>query len=97
MRSSDSTARKLACALRYDGEAAPAPRVTAKGWGRIAEKIMDRARQEGIPLHHDAVLARLLSAVDVSDEIPEELYRPVAEVLAAVYRAAANSTEQLDS
>jgi flagellar biosynthesis protein len=83
------TARKLACALRYDRERDNAPRLTAKGWGKIAERIIAEARKAGIPLREDTILARLLSAVEIAGEIPEELYRPVAAVLVAIYRAAA--------
>ena len=82
------TARKLACALRYDRERDNAPRLTAKGWGRIAERIIKEARKAGVPLREDTILARLLSAVEIAEEIPEELYRPVAAVLVAIYRAA---------
>jgi len=90
MRSSgESVVKKLACALRYDRERDSAPRVTAKGWGRTAERIMEAASAAGVPVHSDEGLARLLSALDVAEEVPPELYRPVAEVLAAIYRAAA--------
>ena len=87
MHSSHDTARKLACALRYDSEQDHAPHLTAKGWGRIAERIIEEARRADVPLREDKVLARLLYAVEIADEIPEELFRPVAELLAAVYRA----------
>jgi flagellar biosynthesis protein len=80
--------RRLACALRYDRSRDSAPRVMAKGWGRFAERIIAEARKAGVPLREDAVLARLLAAVEIAEEIPEELFRPVAELLAAVYRAA---------
>ena len=87
-RDNVSLARKLACAIRYDAGSDSAPRVTAKGWGRTAERIIDEAREAGIPLREDTVLVRLLSAVEIAEEIPPELFRPVAALLAAIYRAA---------
>ena len=92
MPASDSLARKLACALRYDSERDSAPRLTAKGWGRAAQRIVEKARDAGVPVREDRVLARLLCAVEISGEIPEELFRPVAEILAAVYRAARDAS-----
>jgi flagellar biosynthesis protein len=75
-----------AAALRYDREKENAPRVVAKGRGLIAEAIIARAREHGVPLHEDAGLAATLSALDLETEIPPELYRAVAEVLAFLYR-----------
>ncbi len=75
-----------AAALRYDGNRDRAPRITAKGRGQIAEKIIDIARENNIPLYEDQNLIQVLDALDVDTEIPPELYRAVAEVLAFVYR-----------
>jgi flagellar biosynthesis protein len=72
-----------AVALRYDGKGAP--KVTAKGEGPIGEKIIELAHQHGIPLHEDPALASLLSAIPLGEEIPENLYVAIAEVLAFVY------------
>jgi flagellar biosynthetic protein FlhB len=64
-----------------------APRVLGKGAGFIAEKIREIAREKGIPIVENKPLARLLYAqVEVGREVPETLYRAVAEVLAYVYR-----------
>jgi flagellar biosynthesis protein len=60
--------------------------VVAKGRGAVAESIIARAREHGVPLHEDANLAATLSALDLETEIPPELYRAVAEVLAFLYR-----------
>lgn len=77
----------LAVALRYRAGEASAPRLLAKGAGFIAEKIREIARQKGIPIVENRSLARLLyRTVDVGREIPEALYKAVAEVLAYVYR-----------
>lgn len=75
-----------AVALKYDGNHDRAPRVTAKGRGQVAEKIIDVARENHIPLYEDQHLIQILDALDVDTEIPPELYRAVAEVLAFVYR-----------
>jgi flagellar biosynthetic protein FlhB len=79
-----------AVALRYeraDDGAAAAPRCIAKGKGPIARRIKALARENGIVLYEDVPLARALFAqVQVGQEIPEELYAAVAEVLAYVYR-----------
>ena len=77
----------LAVALRYRAGESTAPKVLGKGAGFIAEKIREIARAKGIPIVENKPLAQLLyRQVDVGREIPETLYRAVAEVLAYVYR-----------
>jgi flagellar biosynthesis protein len=75
-----------AAALRYDAGRDRAPRLTARGAGRIAEKIKALAREHQVPLMEDANLVQILEKLDVDTEIPTELYQAVAEVLAFVYR-----------
>jgi len=75
-----------AVALRYDRAKDGAPRVVAKGRGQVAENIIALAREHGVPLHEDPNLAAALSALDIETEVPPELYRAVAEVLAFIYR-----------
>lgn len=76
----------LAVALRYRAGETAAPKVVGKGAGHIAEKIRAIARARGIAIVENKSLARLLySQVEVGREIPEALYRAVAEVLAYVY------------
>ncbi len=75
-----------AVALKYDGKTDQAPRVVAKGRGNIAQKIMDVAKEHQVPLCEDKNLVQVLEALDLETEIPAELYRAVAEVLALVYR-----------
>jgi len=72
-----------AVALHYDGKAAP--RVTAKGAGEVAERIMAVAREHDVPLHEDPQLVQLLGHIELGEEIPEPLYRAVAEVIAFAY------------
>jgi flagellar biosynthetic protein FlhB len=77
----------LAVALRYRAGEMAAPKVLGKGAGFIAEKIREIARSKGIPIVENKPLAQLLyRQVEVGREIPEALYRAVAEVLAYVYR-----------
>jgi flagellar biosynthesis protein len=75
-----------AVALKYEAEKDAAPRVIAKGRDFIAEKIIEAARAHSVPLHEDKNLVQVLEALDLDTEIPPELYRAVAEVLAFIYR-----------
>ncbi len=75
-----------AVALKYDVKKDRAPRVIAKGRGNIAEKIIDIAREHNVPLYEDKNLIQVLEALDLETEVPPELYRAVAEVLAFIYR-----------
>jgi flagellar biosynthesis protein len=77
---------KKAAALRYDRGRDQAPRVVAKGRGKIAEKIVALAQEHNVPLLEDRNLVQMLEALDVDMEIPAELYKAVAEVLVFVYR-----------
>lgn len=74
---------KQAIALEYD-PSDYAPRVIATGQGKIADKILDIAKEENIPVHKDEQLAKTLSKLDVGDAIPPELYEVVAEILVFV-------------
>ncbi len=77
----------LAIALKYDSKNMQAPKVVAKGAGYIAEKIKEIARSNHIPVVENKPLARtLFKAVDVGADIPFEMYKTVAEILAYVYR-----------
>jgi flagellar biosynthesis protein len=78
---------KKAVALKYEPEQGSAPIVVAKGQGVIAEEIMRRAQENGVPLQEDSSLVEVLSKLDLNQEIPPELYRLVAEVLSFVYRS----------
>lgn len=73
-----------AIALAYDGRTAP--RVTAKGQGYVAEKILALARAHDVPLYEDAALMQLLARVELGEQIPTSLYVAVAEVIAFAYR-----------
>jgi flagellar biosynthesis protein len=76
---------QVAVALRYEPGEDIAPRVTAKGQGYVAEKILRLARENGIPLRQDPDLVELLSQLKLDEAIPPEAYKIVAEILAFVY------------
>ena len=75
-----------AVALKYDRKKDNAPRVIAKGRGEIAKKIIEVAKAHNVPMYEDKNLIQILEALDLETEIPPELYRAVAEVLAFIYR-----------
>ncbi len=77
---------KKAVAIKYDQTRDRAPRVVAKGKNHLAEKIITVAQENGIPLVEDRNLAQILEALELETEIPPELYRAMAEVLAFVYQ-----------
>jgi flagellar biosynthesis protein len=78
--------RQQAVALRYKPEKARAPKLVAKGQGYLAEKILELARQHHIPVRDDKNLLQILSRLDLNQEIPTEVYKAVAEILAFIYR-----------
>jgi flagellar biosynthesis protein len=80
----------LAVALQY--ERPGTPRVTAKGRGEVGQRIIESARAHGVPIEENAGLAEALSQVDIDAEIPEELYRAVAQVLLYILRMSGRLT-----
>lgn len=77
------TEEKTAVAIAYEpGEAAP--KILATGKGKLAEKIIDTAKQADVPLYKDNKLADTLSRLKIGDMIPPELYEVVAEILVFV-------------
>ncbi|MGM0380522.1 MAG: EscU/YscU/HrcU family type III secretion system export apparatus switch protein [bacterium] len=88
--SSDKSDTKMdrlekAVAMQYE-ESEEAPRVTAKGKGEVAEKIIELAQQNDVPLYEDPDLVNLLYKLDLEEQIPSSLYEVVAEVFAFLYR-----------
>ncbi|CCK81718.1 EscU/YscU/HrcU family type III secretion system export apparatus switch protein [Desulfobacula toluolica] len=81
----DKNYPKKAIALKYDRATNSAPKVTAKGKGKVAQKIIDLARQHDIPVKDDPDLIEVLSSLEIDEEIPSEIYVAVAELLAFVY------------
>jgi flagellar biosynthesis protein len=82
--------QRRATALHYSGSAAP--KVVATGHGLIAERILDIARESGVPIKEDPALADLLASLDLGAEVPEDLYIAVAEAIAWAYRLDARTS-----
>lgn len=78
--------RKKAAALSYDSQLHQAPVLKAKGTGKTAEKIIEKAAEHGILIQEDPALVELLGQLEVNEAIPEDLYEAAAEVFAFVYR-----------
>ena len=77
--------QRQAAALRYDKGNDSAPRIVAKGKGAVADKILEIARHHGIPIREDRELVQMLASLDLYQEIPPDLYKAVAEILAFLY------------
>ncbi len=77
---------KQAVALRYEPAKDRAPKITGKGRGHLAERILELARQHNIPIRQDKNLLQILSRLDLHQEVPAEVYKAVAEILAFIYR-----------
>lgn len=73
--------KRLAAALRYKPGEDDAPRVIASGKGTIADNIIARAREKGLPIQRDPALVDVLCQVELGREIPPELYGAVARIL----------------
>ncbi len=78
-----NTHTPIAVALEFDG--VNTPQVSARGTGKIAEQIIEIAKQHGVPLQQDGELIEVLADLELGDEIPENLYRAIAEVIAFAY------------
>ncbi|MCP4673408.1 MAG: flagellar biosynthesis protein FlhB [Desulfobacula sp.] len=76
---------KKAVAIQYDRSKDSAPKVTAKGEGKIAHKIIELAKKHDIPIKDDPDLIEVLSTLEINEQIPSEIYVAVAELLAFVY------------
>ncbi len=85
----------FAIALQYDGD--EAPEVVARGYHEVAEQILDLAKEANVPLHQDNELAALLEDLDLGEQVPEALYRVVAEVLVFAYRLSGKHKDFMDS
>lgn len=79
------SAPSRAVALRYDQASGRAPLVTAKGEGLIAEQILALAREHDVHIYESPELLEVLIRLELGDEIPESLYRAIAEVIAFAY------------
>jgi len=80
------TSMKQAVALKYSPQDMQAPAVVAKGKGLVAEEILQKAKEHGVPIQEDSSLVEILGQLELNQEIPAELYQLVAEILNFVYR-----------
>lgn len=74
-----------AVALKYNKEKDKAPKIVAKGKGEIAKNIIKIAEENKLPIKKDEDLVELLSKIELDREIPENLYKAVAEVFSFIY------------
>jgi flagellar biosynthesis protein len=79
----DPPERDVTAALRYTGTGAP--EVVAAGRGALAQRILAHAHEAGVPVHRDPELADALAALAVGEEVPEAMWKAVAELLAWAY------------
>lgn len=89
--SQHSASQQTAVALKYDGDKAPT--VAATGTYELAEEIIRIAREHGIPLYENAELASILARLELNEEIPETLYRVIAEILAFAFNLQGKTPE----
>jgi flagellar biosynthesis protein len=78
--------QRQAVALSYAPTQDAAPKLVANGRGYLAEKILELAQRYGIPIRQDKKLLQILSRLDLEEEIPPEVYKAVAEILAFIHR-----------
>lgn len=78
---------RKAVALKYEPGENASPIVVAKGKGALADQILEKAQEHGVPVQEDSSLVEVLSQLDIDQSIPPELYTLVAEVLSFVYRS----------
>lgn len=83
METASGEKQKTAVAIAYNpGETAP--KIIATGKGHLAERIIEKAKEDNIPFYRDDKLAKTLSKLEIGDMIPPELYEVVAEILVFV-------------
>lgn len=82
-KQNNNSSVKQAVALSYNPDE-NAPKIVASGKGILAEKIIDKAKEENIPVHQDKKLVGTLSKLEIGELIPPELYEAVAEILVFV-------------
>ncbi len=83
MSGARTQAVEVAVALHWDGERAP--RVTAKGRGEVAARIVALAREHQVPIDQEPGLVEVLAEVDLGEQIPDKLFVAIAQVIAFAY------------
>lgn len=82
MSQRDDVLNKKAVALRYDENKDIAPVIVASGLGYMAERIVEMANENGVPVYEDNSLATVLTQLDLGTPIPEELYQAIVDIYA---------------
>ncbi len=86
MSSAPKDSKQRAVALKYQqNQASSSPKVVAKGDGKVANDIIELAKQHGVLVHEDEELSQLLAHLDLGQEIPEALYHVIAELISFSY------------
>ncbi len=78
---------RRAVALQYDPETRQAPSIAASGKGWLAERIINLARDNQIPVVEDKALVKVLGNLSLGEEVPRELYEAVAAIYAFIMEA----------
>jgi len=78
---------KKAVALKYDSKTTNAPKLTAKGNDKTAQKIIQLAKENNIPIKEDKNLIEMLSEVELNKEVPPQMYKAIAEIFSWVYNS----------
>jgi flagellar biosynthesis protein len=80
---------RSAAGIRYDG--GDAPKLVAAGRGRVADRILELAKEHGIPVREDPALADALAQLEIDRDVPPELWQAVAQALLWAYRLSGRS------
>ena len=88
--------REAAVALGYAPGSEQAPKALAAGYGEVAKRILELAKENHLHIHEDENLAQLLAQVPVGKEIPEDAYQLVAKLLAFLYQTDRKMAEKMD-
>ncbi|MDR1070234.1 MAG: EscU/YscU/HrcU family type III secretion system export apparatus switch protein [Gracilibacteraceae bacterium] len=79
--------QQMAIALKYNPDKDNAPVVVAAGSGFLAQKIIEIANKNNVPVYQDNSAASMLSAFDVGMEVPPELYQVIADIYVYILKA----------
>ncbi len=85
MKEKEKKSLKKAVSLQYEPARQEAPIITAKGQGIIAEKIIEIAKKNNIPIKDDPDLIEILSQLELDEQIPPAVYQVVAEIFSFIY------------
>ncbi|CAM3070213.1 EscU/YscU/HrcU family type III secretion system export apparatus switch protein [Sporolactobacillus spathodeae] len=86
MNHKETKKKERAVALKYEHGRDQAPIVQAKGEGAVARRIIEKAKENAIPIQEDPDLVSMLAQLDLNQMIPQELYGAVAEIFAFIYK-----------